>query len=283
VTITYAAHVSVPSVVSTAVDQACALLESPAHAFRCVRRDLGSAAGTGHPAGVVIAQSPAANAGVPRNADVTVSFYSNANTTVPAVVGMAPGAACAALAAAHLGCAQSDYEATLQLGVVHAQSHGGGAVVPAGTTVTIVYETTAPVQMLRWKAPGARRANYIAAGGGGPAGWSQQASSPILIYPPGTEGIPGLWPMYRSRCASGCGEIDGYYYSGNPAVQVGYVMEGEAFRCFDPATAPAGTKDLHALFLDNANTWVWAVPGTGEWNTFHTNPIKYDFVICRVW
>jgi hypothetical protein len=89
--------------------------------------------------------------------------------------------------------------------------------------------------------------------------------------------------MYRSRCASGCGEIGGFYYSGNPAAQTGYVMEGEAFRCFDPAAAPAGTRDLHALFLDDANTWVWALPGSGEWNVFHQSPIKYDFVICKVW
>ncbi len=286
VTITYAATVAVPSVVGAGPDQACALLESPSHAFRCVRRDLGSAAGTGRPAAVVIAQTPAANAGAARNADVVISFYGNANTTVPAVVGMDPGTACAHLAAAHLACAPSDYEATLQLGVVHAQSIGGGAVVPAGTAVTIVYETTGPVALQRWKAPGARRANFIAAAGSGqgpPGGWSPQGSSPIAIYLPGTEGVPGLWPIYRSRCASGCGEIGGYYYSANPAVQVGYVMEAEAFRCFDPARAPGGTKELYALFLDNANTWVWAVPGTGEWNHFHQSPIKFSFVVCRVW
>ncbi|GIH08526.1 hypothetical protein Rhe02_65930 [Rhizocola hellebori] len=286
VTITYAANVAVPSVVGAAVDQGCAQLESPTHAFRCVRRDLGSAAGTGHPPGVIIAQTPAANASAARNADVVVDFYGNANTTVPAVVGMDPGTACATLAAAFLGCAQSDYEATLQLGVVHAQSIGGGAVVPAGTGVTIVYETTGPVQLQRWKAPGARRANFIAATGSNqvpPAGWSSQPSSPIAVYLPATEGVPGIAPIYRSRCASGCGEIGGYYYSGNPAAQAGYVMEGEAFRCFDPAAAPGGTKDLHALFMDNFNTWVFAVPGTYEWDYFHANPIKFDFVICRVW
>jgi hypothetical protein len=138
----------------------------------------------------------------------------------------------------------------------------------------------------RWKAPGARRGNFISAAGsnqGPPAGWSAQSFTSAGVYLPGTEGVPGIWPMYRSRCVSACGEVGGYYYSGNPAVQAGYAMEGEAFRCFDPAAAPGGTKEMHALFLDDANTWVWAIPGSGEWNVFHQSPIKYDFVICKVW
>ncbi|MBB5867367.1 beta-lactam-binding protein with PASTA domain [Allocatelliglobosispora scoriae] len=285
VTITYPVTVAVPAVVGTPIDQACTTLESATYGFHCARNDLGSAAGTGQQPGVAVRQAPDGNTAAAPGTTVTVSFYGNANTTVPAVTGIGPDDACARLAAAFLTCNRQDYAATNQLGVVLAQSHPGGAVLPAGTAVTIVYETTGAVTLLRWKAPAPRRANFLAPAGSGqgpPGGWSAQSSF-ASVYQPGTADLPGLVPIFRSRCVSGCGEIGGYYLSGNGAAQAGYAMEGEAFRCFDPAAAPAGTRDLHALFLDDANTWVAAVPGTGEWNVFHQSPIRYDFVICNVW
>jgi beta-lactam-binding protein with PASTA domain len=286
VTITYPVTVAVPTVVGAPLAQACATVESATYGFRCVGEDLGSAVGTGQAPGVVVRQSPGAGSAAAPGSSVTVSYYGNNNTTVPPVTGIGPDEACARLAAAALGCARSDYAATNQLGVVLAQDHAAGAVVPAGTAVTIVYETTAAVPLQRWKAPAPRRGTFFTAAGSGqapPSGWSAQPSSSIGVYLPGTADLPGLWPIYRSRCTSGCGEIGGYYYSANSAVQTGYTMDAEAFRCFDPAAAPGGTRDLHALFLDDANTWVAAVPGTGEWDVFHQSPIKYDFVICRVW
>jgi hypothetical protein len=198
---------------------------------------------------------------------------------------MAPDQACAALTAAQLGCTRQDAVATLQLGVVLAQSHAAGQVVPAGTAVTIAYETTGPVELQRWKAPAPERANFLAAlgsGHGSPGGWSSQ-STLGSVYLPGTADVPGLWPVYRSRCESGC--AFGYYYSPNPTAQVNYVIEAEAFRCFDPAAAPAGSRPLHALLLRDPAGWVWAVPGTGEWDAYHQPDIEIanDFVVCHIW
>ena len=280
VVLTYPALVQTPSAVGLPQANACGPITVAGLACRPI--DLGSAAGTGKPAGVVVDQSPTAGTGADPNQLVTVKYYSNANVTVPSLVGQDPGSACAALRAANLACDPNDNEATQQTNVVHGQNPGPGTVVPAGTPVQYTYESTGPdATLLRFKAPAPRRANFLTTGDvGPPPGWSAQ-SSLGRVYTAGQGGVPGLIPIYRS-CYLACGDPGTFYYSGNPNTQTNYVMQGEAFRCFDPAaSAPSGTRPLHALF--NGQVWVWAVPGSGEYATFTSVGFADRFTVCHIW
>jgi hypothetical protein len=66
---------------------------------------------------------------------------------VPIVVGQGADQACATLVAAQLVCARQDAGVAArqdQVGVVQAQQPAAGAVVPPGTSVTVVYPTQPP-------------------------------------------------------------------------------------------------------------------------------------------
>jgi hypothetical protein len=235
--------------------------------------------GVGSPAGVVVDQAPAANAGADPKQPVTVRFYGTAPVAVPSIVGAGPAAACGALQSAGLVCAPSDSEVTRDVNVVHSQSIAPGTAVRPGTAVGYTYQDTAPVTLHRYKAPAPGRANFIGTGGG-PAGWSTQ-SDLGGVYGTGG-GVPGLVPVYEF-CWSACGAGTAtYYFSANPNPSAGYVVAGAAFSCFNPGAAqPPGTRPLHAWF--NGTVWVWAVPGSGEAATFAGAGFTDRFLVCFIW
>ncbi|SCL37075.1 PASTA domain, binds beta-lactams [Micromonospora pallida] len=268
VEITYPAQIAVGNFAGQPYDTACPV------GLNCVPRNLGP----GTPAYVVVAQTPAAGAGADPGSNVVLDHYGH--PAVPALVGMNPDQACATLQAAQLACNRNDNAVTLQVNQVLAQDPAPGAALPAGSPVTITYESTAPAPLHRFKAPAPNRANFLSPGGGGPGGWSQQ-STIGRVYPPDAA-VPGLQNIYQSRCVSGCGEVGGYYYSGNPQVQQNWVMEGAAFACF--TDSPPGTVPLHALMHGADAVWVFAEPGSAEYQYFKDNGFgRFEFRICNVW
>jgi beta-lactam-binding protein with PASTA domain len=269
VTITYPDQIAVPNFVGQPYNIACPV------GLTCAPRDIGA----NNPAYVVLAQQPAAGAGAVPGGIVTLDYYSYSG--VPDLRGMSSDQACAELAARALVCNRNDNAVVLgPINVVLDQSPPPGGALPAGTAVTITYESTGPVPLHRFKAPGARRANFISPGGGGPGGWSQQ-STLGRVYGVGAA-VPGLVTIYQSRCDRSCGEAGGYYYSANPAVQPNWVMEGPAFSCF--GDAQPGTVTLNALFNPTVAVWVFAHPGAWEYDYFKSNGwTGFEFVICHMW
>ncbi|WP_285789658.1 PASTA domain-containing protein [Micromonospora sp. NBRC 101691] len=269
VEITYPAQIAVGNFVGQRHDTACPV------GLNCVPRDLGP----GTPAYMVVAQNPAPGAGADPGSNVVLDHY--AHPAVPNLVGMSPDQACATLQSVQLACNRNDNAVTLTVNQVQAQDPAAGAALPANSAVTITYESTGAVPLHRFKAPAPKRANFLSPGGGGPGGWSQQ-STIGQVYPPGAT-VPGLKTIYQSRCVSGCGEAGGYYYSDNPQAQQSWVMEGQAFACF--ADAPPGTVPLHALFHGADAVWVWAQPGSTEYDYFkqHGFTHHFEFRICNVW
>ncbi|MFF5235009.1 PASTA domain-containing protein [Dactylosporangium sp. NPDC000521] len=272
VTVTYPDMIAVPNLVGQPPNVACPT------GLTCAPHSLGP----GTPAYVVIAQQPAAGTGLAPGATVTLDHYVHGG--VGNLVGMSPDEACANLAQQQLGCTRSDTAQILSpIGVVVAQDQPPGAALPVGTAVTITYQSRTPVPMNRFKAPGARRGNFLSPGGGGPAGFSSQG--PIgRIYPVAmAAGMPGLTLIYQSHCERGCGEVGGYYYSANPNTPANWVMDGPAFACF--ADQIPGTVPIRALFHPGAAAWAWAEPGSGEYNAFVAGGFgsQYDFTLCHVW
>jgi beta-lactam-binding protein with PASTA domain len=269
VTITYPDQIAVPNLVGQPYNVTCPI------GLTCSPRDLGP----NNPAYVVVAQQPAAGGGAPAGGILTLDYYSYSG--VPDLRGMSSDQACAELAARQLVCNRNDNAAILgPINVVIDQSPAPATTLPAGTGVTITYESTGPVPLHRFKAPGARRANFISPGGGGPAGWSTQ-STIGRVYPVGAA-VPGLVTIYQSRCDRNCGEAGGYYYSANPAVQANWVMEAPAFSCFGDAIP--GTVPLHALFNSQWAVWVFAHPGGWEYDYFKQNGWgALEFAICHIW
>ncbi|GAA3076281.1 hypothetical protein GCM10010485_12360 [Streptosporangium carneum] len=265
-------QVQVGSYVNQSVDAACAAVQQAG--LTCVQRE----AGQGAPARVVQAQSPAAGTGLAAGGTVTVDFLGD--PAVPDVRGQTPDAACQALRAAKLECAPNDNAQTQDVNKVLAQDPAPGTRVQAGKAVSYTFESTAPVTLNRFKSPAPNRANHLSIGGG-PAGWSAQ-SSLGRVYPQDQAGsIAGLAVVHQFRCAkAGCAEPGSYYFSTNPAESAGFVREGPAFACFQDAVA--GTRELHAL-MNGQGTWVWAVPGTGEWNQFTSTGFSDRFRVCNIW
>lgn len=100
------------------------------------------------PAGIVVAQSPGGGASIPLGSGVHISVSNGhppgpKGTTVPNVVGKSAGVAAAALKAAGF-VVSITYQAApaSKVGLVLAQTPGGGTKSPKGSTVTIVVGKT---------------------------------------------------------------------------------------------------------------------------------------------
>nr|WP_246497433.1 Stk1 family PASTA domain-containing Ser/Thr kinase [Sphaerisporangium rubeum] len=275
VTVVSPAQVEVGSLQGRPVAEACAAVQQAGLA--CAQQE----AGRGAPTGVVQTQTPAAGAGLAPGGTVTVTYLGE--PLVPNLVGQAPDAACALLRQEALECAPNDNEITLDLNKVIKQDPPPGGRLAAGTKVTYTYESTAPTDLLRYKAPAPGRANFISPGGAGPAGWSSQSTLGKVYQPDQVNSVPGLVPIYRFSCqkAAQCHEPGSYYFSPGAGEHAGFVAEGPAFACF--SDKPAGTKELFAL-MNGEGTWVWAVPGSFEYNHFKSTGFGgREFRICNIW
>lgn len=213
-----------------------------------------------------------------------VHRVTSATATVPSLIGKSPDQACKDLRSARLACEPNDSEATREVNVVHEQSHPPGATRRKGTAVRYRYESTAALPMLRYQAPPPDTANLISMGGPAPRGWTNRPS-PGWGYAPGEDGVPGLVPIYRYRCTGGCVEKLVYFLSRSADKQGNWAYEEEAFRCFDPASPPPGTRPLHRLMNKEHARW-WAVPGTAEHRQATTAGFRDpspDDPLCYVW
>ncbi|TMR20941.1 PASTA domain-containing protein [Nonomuraea turkmeniaca] len=275
VTITFPDQIEVGTYTNQPIADACAVISQAG--LVCKQQETGQ----GAPAGVVQSQDPAPGTGLAPGATVTINFLGN--PVVPAVTEMAPEAACAAIAQAKLKCAPKATAATLDVNKVLHQSPAAGSRHPADTAVTIVYQAISPVALNRFKAPGAKRGGYLSAGGGGPTGWSSQGTIG-RVYPLEAVGkVDGLSVIYRQRCEAKCGEVGGYYFTGNQATQPNWVADGQAFACF--AQPVPGTVPLRALFNKEAAAWAWAPFPSGVHDAFTQGGFgsEYDFTVCHVW
>ncbi len=275
VTVTFPTTIAVPNLVGSVAGNACTTLQ--AYQLGCTLVDRGACT----PLGQVADQSPAAGVGLAPNQPVTVGHCGSVG--VPAITGADPNAACAALQAASLVCQPNGREASPQVNVVHAQSVAPGTVVPAGTPVGYAYASVGPVALLRYKAPGARRANFLTPGGGPPdPSWSSQ-SSLGSVYAAGEGGVDGLVPIYFQECVStSCGEPGEWYYTqtAGPQPTPGWVQRGVAFMAFSQPVP--GSRPLMAL-RGSGHPWVWAVQGSWEEQYFISNGWREQFAVCYIW
>ncbi|MEO3813248.1 PASTA domain-containing protein [Sphaerisporangium sp. B11E5] len=276
VTVVSPAQVEVGTFTGRPVAEACAAVQQAGLA--CAQQE----SGQGAPTAVVQTQTPAAGAGLPPGGTVTVTYLGE--PVVPNLVGQPPDAACALLRQAQLECAPNDNEPTLDLNKVHGQDPAPGARLAAGKPVTFTFESTAPTPLLRYKSPAPNRANFISAGGAGPAGWSSQSTLGQVYRADQVGSVPGVVPIYQFRCqiADKCREPGSYYFSQGSGNHAGFVLEGPAFACFQNPVP--GTRELHAL-MNGEGTWVWAVPGSAEYQHFTSTGFgsKYDFRVCNIW
>jgi hypothetical protein len=229
---------------------------------------------------VVVARLSAGPADGEAPVDVTTGV-------VPALVGMEPDQACAALHDAGLTCDPHDGEATREVGVVHTQNHPPGTVLSVGTPVRYTYESTAPLPLRRFQAPAPRTANFVSPTEPAPPGWAAQPS-PGWVYRAGEEGVPGLVPIYQFHCTGNCGEAPVYRLSTEASENRNWALDGEAFRCFDPdAPPPPGARPLNTLRHHITFTRAWAVPGTAEYDRIiHSDGSgKFDDhgTLCYIW
>lgn len=275
VTIQYPDKVAVGTYKGLPVADACAAVQQAG--LKCDPKETG----TGVPSGVVQSQSPDAGTGVAADTAVTLNYLGNP-PEVPSVVGLTPDEACAKISAAHLECARAANAATLDVNKVTAQNPAPGTRHAAGTAVTIAYQAIAPVPLNRFKAPGAKRGNFLSPGGG-PAGWSQQSTIGRVYSHDAVGKVDGLQVINQSHCENACGEVGGYYFSANPNVQANWVWDGPAFACF--AQPVPGTVPLRALFNPTAAAWAWAPEGSSEFTAFAQGGFgsQYDFTVCHVW
>jgi beta-lactam-binding protein with PASTA domain len=275
VTITYPDKVAVPPLNGLPIDDACQALV-PA-GFTCDKQDLGP----GSPTGTVLGQNPTAGQPAAPGSKVTITYHGSPPVvSVPPLTGMSPDAACNALTTAGLRCDPRDTEQTQETNVVHGQSPPAGSPVAPGSAVTYTYQSQAPTGIQRYKAPGTPP-NYLTISGPVPGGWSTQ-SSPGKAYTPGTPNL-GLAHVYQYYCPPGAGTAgNSYYLSQNPAPPSGtcFLSAGTAFDAFPNQVT--GTVPLDGL-MNGQGIWVWAVPGSGEWNVFTANGFNRQFTVAYIW
>ncbi len=215
----------------------------------------------------------------------TPEGHPTADVAVPTLIGMRPDRACPTLQAAGLACDPHDGEATRDVNVVHAQNPPAGTMLPAGTPVKYTYESTAPLPLRWFQAPAPYTANLISPTAPPPPRW---VTKPVLgsVYSAGERGVPGLVPVYQFHCIGNCGETTAYRLATESGGDSRWALDGEAFRCFDPAHLPAGTRPLHMLRDRDAYVRAWAVPGTREYNNIlQSEPGKFEDygTLCFIW
>lgn len=265
VSIVFPVDIQVPNLLGQPHTVACPV------GLTCAPRDLGP----GQPAYAVVVQSAVAGSGLAPGSTLTLDHYSNPG--VPNVTGMAPDQACAALQQAQLVCNRIDNAQTYSPNVVLAQAPAPGTPQPVGSPVDIVYESTAPVVLHRWKKAG-EDIRYLAPAGSGPpgGGWAEQAEMGG-VYPP-AGGVDGLVAIHQFQRNTG-----GFYYdqSANPP-NGEYGPQGVAFSCF--AQQIPGTQPLLRMYNRQRVAWAFAVQDSGEYHT-HVGQGYTEFhsVICYVW
>ena len=144
-----------------------------------------------------------------------------------------------------------------------------------------------PLPLKRYQAPAPGKANFISPTEPGPSGWLALPSLG-MVYPAGQTGVPGLIPVYQYRCvAAVCEKLVYALFSEKGSKGEGWVYEREAFRCFDPAHPPAGTRPLYRLMHQTGRGRLWAVPGTPEYQAAveagFRDPDTGRGALCYIW
>jgi hypothetical protein len=106
------------------------------------------------------------------------------------------------------------------------------------------------------------------------------------VYAPGEERVPDLIPIYRYRCTS-CASLV-YFLSKDRAPKPNFVLETEAFRCYDPnRPPPANTRALQALWNSQTKARTWAVRGTPDYDAAiakdFNDPTPGGQPLCYIW
>jgi hypothetical protein len=140
------------------------------------------------------------------------------------------------------------------------------------------------VPLVRYRAPAPATANTLSVTGDSPLGWSTEPALG-LAYERGEDRTPGLVPIYQQRCIDGCAEGLVYAFSSTSTwARDKWMPEGEAFRCFDAAHAPEGTRPLQEL-MNDGHARTYAVPGTAYYEEATSNGFSdlADPALCYIW
>ncbi|MFB6392217.1 PASTA domain-containing protein [Polymorphospora lycopeni] len=268
VTITYPVQIAVPNFASQPYNVACPV------GLTCAPTPIGP----GSPTYTVIDQHPLPGAGLDPNGTVTLRYHTN--SAVPDVHNMPPDQACQVLQSAGLACNRVEGAATLAVNQVITQDPQPGTELAPGSPVNIVYESTGPTVLHRFKAPHPRQTNLLSISPDVPPGWSSQSSPGRVYQSTQVAEVPGLIQIYQFQCVSGCREPN-YYLSADPNTPANYAPGGPAFSCF--ADQPHGTLPLHALHHPETGVWVWAREYTNEWTVFTARGFQPMARLCHIW
>jgi hypothetical protein len=292
VTLTYLGDVSVPSLVGRPVAEACQALQATAR-LQCVQVDRGSAAGTGQPPGVVVAQDPGAGAIVRFGSQVRIEFYgSGGSLTVPGVVGKDKDQACADLAAAGFACQQVVADAPSPLNRVHTQTPAANTVAAPGTTVQVAYDDTATAPLVRLKRKSTNvwilssnpdHVQYLLGGGSG----YEYINETTLgqAYHPSTPSSSFLVPFYSFFTNDGHLGTN-RYYSTDPTPPPGWTREsggaydGVAGLVFNQQYA--GTVPVYRLVKASGPDYTYAT-SPGDISYYQSRGFATDAVLGYVW